>query len=257
MATKPLAFTKSINDQASHRYPDTFTDQHKSRRFPEGRPWWGWREWAAMKGELDGFVGSDLMRGSHEDPSQSWTAPWIPERQFFDFNYRKSAIVINYRRMLTHDAHYWNAYYDAANKIAYEKSWDEVTEGSLPRPGIRAVIGEPPRSPRVAQAALAGDRWLLGDEDEKNVNEELARLLGLSKHGIRFQREPIIGVTTPEAVLQLTASELRLMIQEEAAKLVAAAQPPKRKHRRTKPVDTGHARPLPETPTDTPTETAA
>lgn len=253
MATKPIAYEKSVNDQASHRYMDTFRDQHKSRRFPDGRPWWGWREYASMKGQPDGFVSADLFPGSHEDPAQRWTAPWLPEADFFDFNYRKSAVIINYRKMLTHDTHYWHEYYRAANRMAFEKGWEEVHEGRLPRASIRHVIGEPPRSPKIAQAALAGDRWLLGDESERNVNEELASLLGMNRLGIKIERDLIVGASTPESVLQLTREELRLLIQEEAAKLVA--EKPRRPHRRTRPLPPRSA--PTELPAAAPTETAA
>ena len=237
MPTKPTVSVTSVQDQASQRYLDTFHDQHKTRRFPIGRPWWGYREYAANRASENGFVGADLNRGSHEDPTQTWNAPLIPEARFFDFNYRRSMIVIRYDQMLAHDTGYYNAYYEAANRLAMEKSWAALDLGALPPYPIRAVLGDPPRSPKIAQAFMAGDRWLIGDSEE--VNEELAHLLGFNKMGWKVGKKPVPATVTPDGVLQLTPAELRALIAEEVAK-VQAAQPqprPRRAHRRTKPIE--------------------
>lgn len=234
MPTKPQVGITSSTSQAARRYLDTFFDQHKDTAagFPNGRPWWGYREYAAMRGTDDGFVGADLCKGHHEDPSLAWNAPFVPERMFFDLDYRHARITINYRKMLAHDRIGYDRYYEAANKIAHEKSWKELEYGALPPFPVRSILGDPPRNPKIAQAFMAGDRWLLGFSREVNV--ELAQLLGLNAQGWKVVREPIAPVLSPEGVISLTRDELRALVREEAEKL--ATEKPRRKHRRTRPL---------------------
>lgn len=235
MATKPTVQISTTGSQAANRYLDTFTDQHRSSRFPDGRPWWGWREYAANKGDHDGFVGGDLMPGDHLAPKEGqWSAPFMPEAQFFEFNYHRRRITIRYDKMLAHDKAAYDDYYQAAAKICHQNSWPEVRYGSMPRHAVTALIGEPPRSPKIAQAAQAGDRWLLGATDE--VNEELARLLGLSRQGLEIVRDEIVPVAKPEEVLTMTPAQLQALVAAEVAKAVANI--PKRKHRRVNPLPT-------------------
>lgn len=240
MPTKPTVNVTSVVGQSARRYVDTFHDQHKdSLKAPNGRPWWGWREYASNQGtggapEPDGFVGSDLVQGSHDGSEPNWIAPFVPEAQFFDFNYKKAAVVLRYDKMLAHDTFYYREYYQAANRIAVEKGWPGLDWGQIPPYTIRAVLGNPPRSPKIAQAFMAGDRWLLGFTDE--VNEELANLLHISRHGIPLVREEIAPVAQPGEILQITAEELKQLVAQKMAEIEAAK--PRRKHRRTKPLPT-------------------
>lgn len=240
MPTKPTVGVTSVVSQAARRYTDTFHDQHKdSVKAPNGRPWWGWREYAANQGtggapEPDGFVGSDLMQGHHEGLEPSWTAPFIPEIQFFDFNYKRAQVIIRYDKMLAHDTIYYRQYYEAANRIAVENRWGPLAWGEQPPYAVRAVLNNPPRSPKVAQAFMAGDRWLLGFTDE--VNEELASLLHLSRHGMPMVREVFTPSATPGEILQITSAELAQLVAQKIAEIEAAK--PKRRHRRTKPLPT-------------------
>lgn len=223
MPIKPTTQVSSVGSQRDRRYTDTFRDQHRSPRFPEGRPWWGEREFAANKPDPDGFC-STLTPGDHEDPlGSAWDAPWMPPQQstvqggsYFDLNYRKRTIVIRYDIIVRDDTDAFRKYYDAAAVIAYEKGWQPPEFGTLPRQAIRAVIGQPPRSPKVAQAAQAGDPWLLGHA--KEVNEELAALLGLTKRGIAIafasQEAP---VATPEQVLAADPGLLKQMMAQMEA----------------------------------------
>src|SRR5688572_10019848 len=103
MPTKPQSGVSSVGSQRDSRYLDTFYDQHRfSPKFAEGRPWHGYREFAANKGDKDGFIGGELTQGRHaelgEDPRAAWatvwTAPWIPEFKYFEFNYLRSRITI-------------------------------------------------------------------------------------------------------------------------------------------------------------------
>lgn len=219
MASKPSTSVTSIGSQRDNRYVDTFTDQHKSHRFPNGRPWWGWREFAANKGDRDAFC-TPLTPGDHTDPMGSnWTAPWLPEqnggvRTFYEFNYLRNRITIRYDVIKGHDAQAEAVYYQAAAKLAYDMNSEAPAVGTMPKHGIRAIIGDPPRSPKVATAAMAGDPWLLGQSDEVNV--ELARLLGINGHGLTL--EPQTGIVQPGAVLSATGD-----LEARIAAAVAAA----------------------------------
>src|SRR5262245_66081336 len=60
--------------------------------------------------------------------------------------------------------------YRPAQEEFYQRAAAEALQANLPIPEfgdalgwkLRAIVGQPPRSPRLPEAALAGDRWLLG-----------------------------------------------------------------------------------------------
>lgn len=218
MATKPTIVVNNVNSQRSHRYADTFFDQHKDEKFPNGRPWNGNREMAANRGDKDGFVGP-LSPGDHTDETFAsvWHAPWMPEQRFFRFNYVRSKITIDYPAMLAHDQEYSDKYYAAAAVISYEKGWEPTQDGALPQFTIRKVIGDPPRSPKIAQAAMAGDRWLLGFSTEPNTM--LQTLLHLSTGNLK---EAYQAPLTPDEVLNASATNIKQMIAEAVAQALAA-----------------------------------
>lgn len=217
MAQKPTGTVSTIGSQRDYRYTDTFYDQHKSVRFGDGRPWWGEREQAANRGEKDGFL-ANLMPGDHRDPIASvWEAPWYPECRFFDYSYARGRITIRYDKMIGEDKRATDDYYAAANKLAYEKAWQDVEYGTLPRWQVRAVIGEPPRSPRIAEAAQAGDPWLLGFAVEPNA--ELERLLRQSRG--EFSQVPR-GQT--QAVLESDATDIAALIERAVSQALTARE---------------------------------
>jgi hypothetical protein len=220
---------RGASSQRDKRYIDTFYDQHKHpTKAPEGRPWHGYREFAANQGDRDGFC-TELSTGRHvaegENPAAAWAtvwhAPWYPEQtpKFFEFNYLRNTLTIRYDAIQGHDRQGYDRHYEAAMKIAAENSWPEVEYGGVLRRGIEAIIGRWPRDPRIAQAAQAGDPWLLGFSSE--VNTELAKLLGMSRHGIslRVEREPLVSA---DAVLSVPADELSRMIADAVQKAMQA-----------------------------------
>jgi hypothetical protein len=252
MPTKPTIGITTTGSQRDRRFLDTFHDQHKSQRFPVGRPWTGYREYAANPelGHQPGFVTAELTQGNHEDPfGSNWTAPWIPEFNggrtgFYEFDYLRKRITIRYDHVLGHDVAAWNAYFDAAAKIAAANGWGEIAFGLTPKFQITSVLGTPPRNPKIAQAAMAGDPWLLGFHDEPN--SELAKLLGISTRGLVMQTPTVAPKVTPEAVMAASPADLATMISEIVAKTLAAqqaSQPHRRAHRRTKPVQVSQAAP--------------
>lgn len=229
MPTKPTTGISTVGSQKDNRYIDTFYDQHRfSPKFPEGRPWHGYREFAANKPDRDGFVGGELTPGRHAEDLEdrkaawetAWVAPWVPEYKYFEFNYARNKITIRYDRVLGDDKTAQDNYYKAAAKLSGANGWGPVQYGVTPNYQITAVIGDPPRSPKIAQAAQAGDPWLLGFSEE--VNEELAQLIGLTQEGLTLvgaSQEPTIK---PEAVLAAKTADIPKMIAEAVAQALAA-----------------------------------
>lgn len=249
MPTKPIAPISTVGSQKDKRYFDTFTDQHRhSPRFPEGRPWTGSREFAANQGAVDGFVSAELQPGlyvaslqdgngrpvqSEEDREESlasaWSAPWWPEPRYFEFNYARRKIQIRYDKMMADDQRGMREYYQAASRIASQNGWTEVEYGAPVRGSIVMIIGDAPRSPKIAQAAMAGDPWLLGFDEEPNP--DLAKILGLTitstsdfGGGLYAPRSSMAAKVEPAAVLAAPSPDAlaQLIAQALAATLPAA-----------------------------------
>jgi len=104
--------------------------------------------------------------------------------------------------------------YEAANKIANQNNWRASEYGQPMFGPIMDILGPMPRSPELAEAAMAGDRWLLGDEGAE-ANPKLARLLGLSDipEGIRT-------VTIVQSPPLATADEVLAMTPDRIAEIV-------------------------------------
>jgi hypothetical protein len=227
----------TIQSQKDRRYLDCFHDQHRSKRFPDGRPWSGYREFSSENGYPDGFLQADLYKADFQDPFNSgWDAPWVPEvnggrQSFYEFDYNRKKIAIRYDNVIQHDKAAMDRYYQAAAKLAGANGWGEIRYGVTPVYQVTSLIGDPPRSPKIAQAAQAGDPWLLGFSDEPN--EELARLLNLSRQG--FAMPTVEGVISSDAVLHADSGTLNALIAEAVAKALAArdakdaAKDPKKK----------------------------
>jgi hypothetical protein len=233
--TKPVVGVTTVGSQKDRRYLDTFYDQHRSTRFPNGRPWWGYREIAAnrdMNPNLrDGFCGGELIPGRHPDEGESresawrdlWSAPWVAEYRFFQLDYKRSRINIRYDLQMGYDQVEEEKYFRAAALICIEKGWRETKYGERPRWEVRAVLGDPPRSPQIARAAQSGDEWILGISQRQNPH--LATLLGLTPAGLpvpdRF--EPKVQ---SDDVITMTRAELQDFIASELARLVSKGKKP-------------------------------
>lgn len=223
MPSKPTVGVSTVGSQKDSRYLDTFYDQHKSPKFPEGRPWHGYREFAANKPDKDGFVGGELTPGRHAEDMEdrkaawetAWVAPWVPEYKYFEFNYARSKITIRYDRVFGDDKTAQDNYYRAAAKLSGANGWGPVQYGIMPNYQVTALIGDPPRSPKIAQAAQAGDPWLLGSSDE--VNEELAQLIGLTQEGLVLVDETKEPPFKPEQIIAADALDIPKMIAEAVA----------------------------------------
>jgi hypothetical protein len=147
-----------------------FYDQHRSTKFPDGRPWWCYTERPANGAAIPMPVGDLQPHG--------WNAPWFPEAKYMVMSMGTLAsnkFRIAYERMVTDYRQAWDEYYQRAATEAAVLNLPIPDYGDVLTWKLRAVVGQPPRSPKIPEAALAGDIWLLGFTEEPN--EYLARLL--------------------------------------------------------------------------------
>jgi len=184
MPTKYQAPTEGWN-QNRQRGLGLFHDQHRSDKFPDGRPWWAYTERPADGAHMPHPVGELNPYG--------WNAPWVPETTYMQMSMgtlQTNKFRIMYERMISD--------YRQAQEEFYQRAAAEALQANLPIPEfgdalgwkLRAIVGQPPRSPRLPEAALAGDRWLLGFVLEPN--EYLQRLL--TSGDVRIGRETEIPI---------------------------------------------------------------
>lgn len=223
--------------QASNRSVVFWFDQHKDPNFRNadgvaifemGRPYWSWVERPAEGTAAPMPVGEVIPMG--------WTAPFqVPQKYITrsigrvksDGDWLKGAgstqfFRIDWAQMAKDDKEAMDAYYELAVQEAVR------LKEPLPRYGqplsieLRLVVGRPPRSPKIAEAAMAGDKWLLGQQMPiwdptlgKHVipeNEELARLLRMS-HADILTPEQDVALQQREAK---DDSDLRDMVKRQS-----------------------------------------
>lgn len=217
-------------NQKDRRYTDTFRDNHRHPvRFPAGRPWCGEREIAANTELMheDGFVMPDLMQGEYveDDNGQcdraatlasSWFAPWRPLAKYFKFNYPKKTISFEYARMRLEEQQALDRYYEAAAIIGADLNV-RVEYGVVPHFQITSKIGRPSKMVQIAEAAIAGDPWLLGFIDEPNM--KLAEILGFNEAGLRVRSYTPPPIITPEQVIATPQPELMALLERLTAQV--------------------------------------
>lgn len=211
--------------QAKQRGLAIFYDQHKHpTKCPNGRPWWAITEKPAEGAAMPMPVGP-LMPMDWEQ--LGIFAPWEPEQAYLIRNLGKAKpgatlseyrFFIDYPQMVTD--------YTAAHKMYYERAVKEAAAlriTPLPKYGdvlpyeLRIVVGEPPKSPKVPQAALAGDDWLLGFDREEN--EALARLLTMGNVNIAtFEQSVQSHDETAELRKELESLKTLMLASLSAAK---------------------------------------
>lgn len=147
-----------------------FYDQHRCEQFPDGRPWWCWTERPADGAHMPRSIGDMIPHG--------WNAPWVPDSHYLITAYETletNRFTIRYDMIITE--------YRTAMEDFYQRAAQEAASFNLPIPDygealgwkLRQIVGKPPRSPKIPEAARAGDRWILGLRNEPN--EYLLRLL--------------------------------------------------------------------------------
>jgi len=218
---------QNATSQRDMRYTHTIYDQHASRRFQRGRPWWGTREYVndldRKRGAEDGYIGM-LNPGDHTDPwNSSWIAPWLPEQVisatpgpgivFYRIDYKKDRLTWLYQAIIEYDRRMMEDYYSACAKIAAGNGWKAPEQVGDPVSfQITAVLGHPGEDPRIPQAAMAGDPWLLGETEEQN--DVLAKMLNMANVW-RAQPAPAV---TPQQVLHPGTQDIQAMVAEAVAK---------------------------------------
>lgn len=218
MPTKPIVAIQTSNTQAKQRKIVTLRDTHKSARFSDGRPWWGFAEMPAERGMPWGLVGT-LTPGNHEQPFEdAWESPWLPDAKWLRPNVERGTVEILYVGMIAEYTAATRAYYDECAKVANENKWVAPSFGGPVDSRFRAVVGRDlPQSPKIPQAAMAGDPWLLGFTTE--VNETLFRLVRSTTFGSGTQ---VIEEGVPVDAVSMTPTDLAALVAAEVAKAMAA-----------------------------------
>lgn len=218
MPTKPTVGIRTTNTQSSNRKIVTLRDQHKSGRFPEGRPWWGFAEKPVEAGDPWGLVGC-LTPGNHEQPFEdAWEAPWTPDAKWMQPNVERGKVNINYVGMTAEYQRSTREYYGECAVKASENKWVAPAFGGPVDSRFRAVVGRDiPQSPKIPQAAMAGDPWLLGNTTE--INEDLARIIRNTAFGSGVH---VMEEGPPPDTVQMTPVDLAALVAAEVAKAMAA-----------------------------------
>lgn len=242
----------STGSQRDRRFTDTFFDDYRHHKFPNGRPFTGQREYQSgseTESIAAGFLQSDLQCGEYfcESPehlggtgqteaerqatlNSAWVAPWLPKggKKYMKFDYRRKRISFLYDALIMDERAALSRYWDAAAKAAGD---NDVVDPSRPQAvsfRIKKLLGNPfsyINEIRIATAAKAGDPWLMGAVDEPN--ESLAKLLGLGDiqylGGIEYGDREYVSVPeakaaapilTPEQVLSVPLDQVQQMIAQ-------------------------------------------
>lgn len=196
--------------QNKQRSTAIFYDQHKDVNFTypvghprageqpflNGRPWWCYVERSAE--------GTAMPMPTGPLTPMGWEAPWYPPEKYivssigrikpngqmvaiggggiFEQRFR-----IDYVQMMGEYTEAMRDYYDKAVRTAAELGQPGPDYGGVVAYQLRVRIGNPPKSPKVPEAALAGNKWLLGQllpvfnartqRWDVEEDEQLARLL--------------------------------------------------------------------------------
>ncbi len=215
MATNRINVPNDGWSQAKQRSLAVFYDQHKDgTKFPNGRPWWCYVERPADGAAMPMPVGELQPHG--------WEAPWYPEHKYINMAMGRLSdnhFRIDYQRMITD--------YTSAMREYYSRAVKEAVALNLPAPGYMGVIGyrltqivgEPPKSPKIPEAALAGDRWLLGFHDE--TNEALSRLLTMGNIALETPEQ---SISTQDEIAELREKLNQLIAQGPKSRRGEAAK---------------------------------
>jgi hypothetical protein len=101
---------------------------------------------------------------------------------------------------------------------------------------LRLVVGPPPRSPKIAEACIAGDKWILGQQmpiAERNTgrmhipeNKELARLLRLQREQFHTMSEldelDAVNAAPAKDTAVVSAMQAQLAAQADMMELLKA-----------------------------------
>lgn len=236
--------------QRDRRFTDTFFDDYRHERFPNGRPFTGQREFQSgseTESINAGFLQSDLQCGEYfcESPlhvggtgqtpqervltlQSVWSAPWLMPggKKYMKFDYRRKRITWQYLSFIADENAGLARFWEAAAKMAGESDVIDPRRPDKVPFRIRTLLGSPrvySGKIRLAQAAMAGDPWIMGAVE--TPNEELAKILGLDVQylgGVEFGDSEFVAapapsvsapLLTPEAVLSVPIDQVAAMIE--------------------------------------------
>lgn len=235
----------STGSQRDRRFTDTFFDDYRHPRFQNGRPFCGQREFqsgSSTESIAAGFLQSDLQCGQYfcDNPDQGqtaderrlslesvWTPVWLPVAKYWRFNYRNKRITYALSIMIADERTALSRFWEAAAKAAGENDVIDPTRPLAVPYRIRTLIGNPMtylNNIKIAQAAQAGDPWLMGAVT--TPNEELAKILSIGTIQYLGAREdfgdsqyvavapaPVAKpLMTPDQVLSVPMDQVQQMI---------------------------------------------
>lgn len=221
-------------NQQSGRAVGLFFDQHKSAVYPMGRPWWAWTETPTDPTHARGCVGeispvSADMRLPDGTVIKGWSAPWYPEQKYIVMAISLlsgNRFKIDYSRQITDYKEANERYYRLAASTAGARNWPAPKMYGPVDFQLRALVGDAPKSPKVPEAALAEDPWVLGFST--NANERVDAILAREQHRDvlpEYQNEAMGDVNPLEGLSVDDMSELLSMIKaNKQAKLMRAAK---------------------------------
>ena len=149
--------------------------------------------------------------------ADGWEAPWYPEQKYFKYSQGTQILEfrlkIDYRAMLVDYTAATREYYERAVKQAAAlKMFPLPTFGGLIPWELEQAVGPAPKSPKIPEAALSGDLWLLGFSNEEN--EELARFLQMGTKWVPTPEQSLKGVDDLQAMRNELA-ELRALLTKK------------------------------------------
>lgn len=246
MATNSAIAARYMNgmDQSATRGVGIWFDQHKSstyvnakgeRIFENGRPYYSVIELKTRQP-----VGPVMPLG--------WSAPFYAPQQYILQSIGKVASVgssltegipmnvtsdrfrIDYTAMKRDDTEATMAHWRLAVNEAASRDWPVPQMGAPMDRRLLAIVGPAPRSPKIADALLSGDPWILGQlmptvdpktgELRVEENEALARLLRLNRQDVFAADEWTDQAEAPTAELS-EAKALLAEITKQKAELAA------------------------------------
>lgn len=231
--------------------------------FEQGRPYWSWVERPADGVAAPMPVGEIIPMG--------WSAPFYVPQQYIvrsigriapNGDWMKGAgstqfFKIDYAQMAKDDKAATEEYYRTAVAEAVRLKEPLPKYGQVLSPELRLVVGPPPRSPKIAEACMAGDKWILGQQmpivDRTTgksyipENKELARLLRVQKEQFHTMSEldELDSLNTGKAepsryeVLEQKMAEQSQMMSMLVAELerLREVRPPKGRKPKAEPQD--------------------
>lgn len=225
MASKNFGNVQTGWSQADQRSYAVFYDQHKCAKYPQGRPWWAVVERPAEGAAMPMPVG--------ELQPQGWDAPWLPDAAYINKSIGRATpgatmqehkFRIDYPTMIQDRKTAMKEYYDRAVLEAIGQGWEAPDFGGVISFRLRAIVGTPPLSQKIPEAAMAEDPWILGFSPTEN--ETLARLLA---HGLEYiatagQSEAKVDrMADMEAKLAAATEQMSAMMEREAKREQATA----------------------------------